>query len=229
MRIEQGAIIIMKQIEKHICSPAFSNNIAIVLSSNNAFVPYMATMIQSIIDCSTEQNNYDIIILHSEITDYNTRKIISLANGLSNMSIRLFNVSDFCVGYDFFVGIGDSRLTKEAYYRLLIGDILSEEYTKAIYLDGDMITKKDIAELYELDLDGFYLAAVPDITGVAYCHKPGNDRLAYRKDKLKLNSTDTYFISSLLVINLKEFRNAYSSKQLLELAVSEGCNMIRMF
>ncbi len=197
-----------------------TNNVPIVFSSNNGFVPYMGVMIQSIIDNSSAENNYDIIILHSEITKENEKKLLGLAIGHSNFKIRLFNVTEMCHNYELFIGISDNRLTKEAYYRLLIGDILSDEYDKAIYFDGDMVTLRDVAELCQVSLIGYYLAAVPDITGIAYCCSPGNDRAAYRKNVLKLSDLNAYFISGLLVLNLPALRKDYSAKKLLDLAAS---------
>jgi len=194
------------------------NNIAIVFSTNVYFVPYMAVMIQSIMDCASPEYHYDIIVLHSEISKWKAAELEQIGAKYNNCTIRLYDVTEICQGYSFFTGIDDGRLSKEAYYRLMIGDILSDEYEKAIYLDGDMVTLVDVAKLYQINLKGYYMASVPDICGIADCYKPDSERLAYRKDVLKLSDPDKYFISGLLVLNLVELRKHFPTTKLLELA-----------
>lgn len=198
-----------------------NNNIPIVFSTNMYFIPYMAVMIQSILNCASDKYHYDIIILHSEITAWQAEEIISLSSNYNNCTIRLYDVSKICNSFIFFTDVDGNRLSRETYYRLLIGGILSDEYEKAIYLDGDMIALKDIAELYHVDLNGYYVAAVPDILGIAECYKPNSQRLEYRKNHLKLSNPDEYFIGGLLVLNLKDLRADFPTAKLLELASQE--------
>ena len=51
-------------------TPAFSNeNVPVVFSANDAFCPYMAVMIESVIENRSAEKNYDILILHSDVTE----------------------------------------------------------------------------------------------------------------------------------------------------------------
>ena len=201
--------------------PAFTeNNIAILFASNNDFTPYMAVMIQSIIDHATSKNNYDIIVFHGAVSEDRQEKIIASAEDQTNISIRFVDLDPLFDSLNLYTKILDMRLTREAYYRLAVGQVLSDEYTKAIYLDGDMITLIDIAELNDINLDGYYMAAPYDVTGIGYCHRPGNERIDYRKNELKLSDPDSYFISGLLVFNLALLRKDYPGDALLKMAAS---------
>ena len=47
-------------------SPAFDkNNIPVVFATDNNFVPYLGVTIKSLVENSSEENNYDIVILYS--------------------------------------------------------------------------------------------------------------------------------------------------------------------
>ncbi|MDO5311404.1 MAG: glycosyltransferase family 8 protein, partial [Clostridia bacterium] len=201
--------------------PAFTEkNIPILFASNDVFSPYAAVMIQSVIDHASLENNYDIIIFHGAISDNKQQMIQSLSQHRTNISIRFVNVDPIFDSLDLYTDIQNMRLTKETYYRLAAGQVLSNEYTKIIYLDGDMITLVDIAELYDIELGNCYLAAPYDITGIGYCCKPGNNRVHYRKNVLGLTDINSYFIAGLLVLNLSLLRQDYPGDSLLKIAAS---------
>lgn len=201
--------------------PVFNGNYtAIVFAANDEFVSYMAVMIQSIIEHASDENKYDIVILHGAISEDNQQKIVSLSLNYKNVSIRFADVDPLFESLDLYTGIRGMRLTKETYYRMAVGQVLADEYTRVIYLDGDMVMMTDVAELYTVELEGYYLAAPYDISGIGYCHKPGNDRIDWRKNSLKLKNPDTYFICGLLVINLPMLRKDYPVESLLKMAAS---------
>lgn len=61
--------------------PAFEkNNIPIVFESSNYFIPYLSVALLTLIENTTDENNYDIIILGEEIDGLDKYKIMSLAN-----------------------------------------------------------------------------------------------------------------------------------------------------
>ena len=204
-------------------SPAFPNeNVLVVFSADNAFCPYMAVMIESVIENRSAEKNYDILILHSDILESTKKQIISLANDLDNVMIRFIDVTPYFSNVNLFVDISDKRLTKETYYRLIIGEILDDSYEKAIYLDGDMVTLVDVSSLMDLELRDNYIAAAYDVTGIACCHREGDKRIEYRTKMIGMSNPDNYFIAGLLVFNLKKIRKDYPGKALVELAASRN-------
>ena len=69
-----------------------NNNIAIAFAANEEYVIYTAVTIRSIIDNASDSNNYDIVILYTEISDENIIKIISMADAHANVSIRFVDI-----------------------------------------------------------------------------------------------------------------------------------------
>lgn len=202
-----------------ILQPAFrENNIAIVAASNDVFVPYMATMICSVIINGNINNNYDFVVLQSDIGIQNQQRLQKIADLFENMSLRIVDVTAYIEGYCFFVG-NKENFTKESYYRLLIPELMSD-YRKVLYLDGDMVALTDVAELYQTDVDGYLLASSRDLCGMIDYYNPLTDLRKYRDQSLKLKEPDNYFIAGMLLINIPEFRKQYSTKYLLEFAAS---------
>ncbi len=93
------------------------------------------------------------------------------------------------------------HLTTANYYRFLIPDVLSQ-YNKALWLDVDMIVKRDLAELFSTEMDGMYLAAV---------------RIGLKNAGVQHVPWDQYFNAGLLLMNLALWRQDNLTGQVREL------------
>ncbi|MBE5951123.1 MAG: glycosyltransferase [Lachnospiraceae bacterium] len=205
-------------------SPAFTqNNVPVVFSSNDAFVPVMATMIQSIIEQASAEHNYDIIILTQDISMGYEIKLKSMVKDLPNFSLRVVNVAAYVSGYDLYTANRET-ITVETYFRLVLPELLPD-YKKVLYLDGDMVVNADVAELYETDIEEYLLASSRDADGIGRCHIPGDDRLVYRQSVLKMKNLDDYFCAGTLLMNLEKFRAELPTEKLLEVAASRHWEM----
>jgi len=193
------------------------DTIPIVFSSNDYFIPYMSTMMQSIMENADQNRRYVFYILHQEITDNNIGLLRNQIASFSQFSIEFINVAQYISKYNLFVS---RHITIEAYFRLLIPELLSE-YQKAIYLDGDMICCTDIASLFDIDLGDHLFAAVRD-TAVAWYYSPNHSE--YMKTLhsvfLHLRKVDEYFNDGMCVFNIELFRKTISNDKLFELATS---------
>ena len=98
---------------------------------------------------------------------------------------------------------GLTHISRATYYRLLISDILLENIHKAIYLDCDIVINGSLQELWNMNLDGYALAAVPQI-GCGY----ESERLGYPIEY-------GYFNAGVNMINLDYFRTHNITADLL--------------
>ena len=55
-----------------------------------------------------------------------------------------------------------SNLTSFSYYRLIVADLLPNNWSKCIYLDLDICVCKDLTELFNIDIKDNYIAGVVD-------------------------------------------------------------------
>lgn len=74
---------------------------------------------------------------------------------------------------------------------------------KILYIDGDVLIKGDLGELYEIDLEDYYLAAVKDMG-------------TYDGDHLEKLGISDYFNSGVMLLNLKKIREDNKIPQLYE-------------
>lgn len=200
-----------------------SNRIPICFSANNSFIPYTAVMIKSIINHASSQNNYDIIILYTDISESNIERVLSLQKRHDNISIRFINIQEYIKETTFFTKsvYTGTVYTNEAYYRLLIPELMPA-YDKVLYFDGDMIALSDVAELYyETDMTGYMLASSRDYAGISNCYIPNDPRRDYRANILGLKDINNYILSGMLVFNPAEFNKRYTGKQLMQFCASK--------
>ena len=101
---------------------------------------------------------------------------------------------------------GKQMYSIATYYRLLLPSLLPETIKQILYLDCDVIVLKDVAELYEINMDNYGVAAVKD--NIFYG--------SYHRFKMGLGMQHSSFCAGVMMINLDFWRKENSQKQLLD-------------
>lgn len=204
--------------------PAFANNnVAVALSANEKYVPYVSVLLQSIKNHVSTDKNYDFIIMTKDIKPHSQEHLKMVFKDYDNVSVRFINVSRY---EDFFKNVFlHGHFVIETWFRLLMPELL-RNYDKVLYLDSDMVVNADIAELYETDIDDYLLAACldPDTAGLYNGFQPS--KRVYMDNVLKMEEPYKYFQAGTILFNLKMFRENYSTKQILEFASSQKWELL---
>ncbi|MBQ8156780.1 DUF4422 domain-containing protein [Candidatus Saccharibacteria bacterium] len=192
-------------------------NIAIVLSANNHYVPYLSTAIASIVQNSDRQNNYDILVFQTDISQDNQERIVQVFKKQQNIKIRFIDVSSFADAFDSLSTHGHFSI--ETWYRLVMPDILTE-YKKVLYLDSDLVVEHDVSDLYNTDVSRYLVAATRDADTAGLYNGYDPDRKNYMDSILKIRKPYDYFQAGVVLFNLEYFRKKINTNELLSLAAS---------
>lgn len=204
-------------------APAFAeNNVAIAVAANDYFIPYCATFLKSVVEHGNSKKNYDILLLSQDVSDINVKKMEKLLSAWENVSLRVIDPSVLIDQYTFHIR---GHFSKETYYRLVLPELLPN-YDKVLYLDSDMIAMDDVAKIYDENVDGYLLAACHDADTAGLYNGYEKDKKRYTDKVLKLKEPYQYFQAGVLLLNLKEFRKRYTTKQILDFAVSENWQLL---
>ena len=111
---------------------------------------------------------------------------------------------------DFFVS---GQLSRAAYFRLEMGNLLPADVHKVIYLDCDLIVRADIRGMWDFDMQGKPLAAVPDF-GIMASSKDWKKKQV----SLGVKPDDLYFNSGVLVVDLDAWRANDAGRRIERLA-----------
>lgn len=204
-------------------SPAFdTNNVAIAVAANDYFIPYCATFLKSMAEHSDSDKNYDILLLSQDVSDINVKNVKKMLSAWKNISLRVLDPSVLIDQYTFHI---EGHFSKETYYRLVLPELLPN-YDKVLYLDSDMIAMDDVAKIYDENIDGYLLAACHDADTAGLYNGYRKDKKDYTDKILKLKEPYQYFQAGVLLLNLEEFRKRYTTKQILDFAVSEKWQLL---
>ena len=147
-------------------------------------------------------------ILHDDtLTDDNRKKFLQTAQSY-NQCVEFHNVETSIADKIAQIkkdlpNVLHSRYTIASVYLLLAAEIVDIE--KTIYLDADIIVNRDIADLWNFDLEDYPLAAVPELA---------IDKLVSGNNYLfdvNLVKRENYFNSGVLLLNLKYLRNNFET------------------
>jgi lipopolysaccharide biosynthesis glycosyltransferase len=157
----------------------------VLCACDERYLPHAATML-----CSLLKHNdvSRIHLFHSSIAYPELAKLKSLVAAYKS-DITLYEVTP--------TELQDLRVDKWAspavYYRLLAPRILPSNVDKILYLDSDIIVRRSLSDLWNIDLADHALAAVPNYEDDA-------------RKALGLPAGTKYFNSGVLLINLQFWR-----------------------
>lgn len=190
------------------------NTVQIVAASNNLYVPFLSVMLQSVMDFSSPERNYSVTVLHTDIEKQNRKTLFQMMR--NNFRMEFINVSKRMQNYtSLFVS---NHIKIETYFRLLLPELMPET-EKVLYIDCDVIANQDVAELYDINTDGYLLAAARDADSAANYNTHREDK-DYIDNVLKLKNPYDYLQAGVIVMNLKKFRSECNTERLLNVALS---------
>ena len=193
----------------------FNTNISVilVLAINNFYVPYVSVMIESIILNAKQKRKYEIYILSTNISLKNKENLNYQIKKDKRFSIEFINVTNVIKNKKLNTF---AHLTIETYFRFLIFDLFPN-YKKILYLDSDLIINTDISELYDINIEGNYLAAVKDIDTAGSLNFQKGKR-KYIHEIIGCKGDDEYFQAGVILFNIIEIKKKISSEILFYIA-----------
>lgn len=131
--------------------------IVVVTTTDAEYLLNCYVSIYSMIKTASSEHIYRIFVLVTDVSGEDCKKLEDLS--LEYVFVKCINVAEIINDFDL---RETEQFPVSIYYRLFIPLILPE-YRKVLYLDADTCALRDIAELYEYDLDGCVMGAVHDI------------------------------------------------------------------
>jgi len=171
--------------------------IPIFFAIDDAYTPFLAVALQSLLDNASSEYQYLIKILHTNVQEEHQNQIKKYERENVNiefvdLSYYIEKVQDKLYTRDYY--------TNTTYFRLFLPE-LYPQYDKVLYLDSDIIVLGDIATLYNTDMGTNLVAAAPD--DIIQYHKVFQD---YAELVVGVATYKHYFNAGVLLMNLDELR-----------------------
>jgi lipopolysaccharide biosynthesis glycosyltransferase len=176
----------------------------IVLACDDSYAQHLAVAAASILKHTAKPGAVCIYVLSDGISVERQQAIRDTIQALGG-TVVILDVNSQSIQ-----GFVSGHLSKAAYLRLQIPELLPEKIEKAIYLDTDVVVLDDIAKLWNIDLAGKPIGAVCDYGIMA------SQRMQKQKqDTLGLPAGQGYFNSGMLVMDLRLWRQQHYCEQVL--------------
>ncbi|MBR4270714.1 MAG: glycosyltransferase family 8 protein [Clostridia bacterium] len=170
--------------------------IPIFFASDDNYLPYLDVAISSLIEHTSQNNFYSIYILNTGLKDEYKARI--LLREQENVKITFYDMSDYIEGIkDKFKAVMHFGIA--TYYRLFIQSLFPQ-YSKVLYLDCDIVVLRDVAELYDIDLEGNIMGGAVE---QFILNTP--EYSFYTKNALGIDSSK-YVNAGILIMDLEQFR-----------------------
>ena len=167
--------------------------INICTSCDNNFIEYLYTFTLSLITNISDDNIINLYILDGNIEEKNKLIIEKIVHNTKHKIIFIKpNIEKYNNWFDKII-INKEYYSPAVFYRLEIPSLIPN-VDKVLYLDCDIIVNKDISDLYNIDIDNYYICAIEEEGRAA-------------KTRKKIFNLDHYFSSGVMLINNKMWIN----------------------
>lgn len=172
------------------------NIISVVLSIDHNFIQHCAAAVNSIMNSYDGSSSLNFYIVSN---DLNSKEKMALSSLSKEQMKLLFLDIDPQLTKDMPIGEGtiSNEISVTTYFRLFLPYLLPNNVHKVLYIDADTITMSSIDELWNTDISGSAIAAVPDKESLQ----------SFQKNRLKLPNNAFYFNAGVMLINLDYLRS----------------------
>lgn len=178
-------------------------------TDNDFVVPTYISLFSLLYNYRGTSEIHAYIFVGNDFSDKNKFLLNSLSKKFDFIKISIIDLKD-CYNN---VSLQLGHTTKASVYRLIIPRFASSLNTSqmdtCIYLDSDLVVVGNISELFNIDINGYYVAGV----GAPARFRKKDTSL---KDILAIPSLDKYINSGVLLFNLREINNCNGLKERLE-------------
>jgi lipopolysaccharide biosynthesis glycosyltransferase len=169
----------------------FKNYNTVVFASNDKYAPHLATAIYSLL-VNNKKFKFKIIILHSNISKKNKNIIFKITKKFNTLNNFIYIDDNIFKN----IKINSSYLSIETLFRIIAGEIISDD--KCLYLDCDLIVDGSIGNIFDININKYFLAAAEDQDSCVI-----DDVF---KKKIGISKTSKYFNAGVILMNLSMFR-----------------------
>lgn len=171
----------------------------IVFATSDLYSKPALVTIKTLLMNNTSVEDINIYYVENNVSDENKKMITDLVKTYQRKIIFIPMPEEY-------LSIeGLMRTNAIVYSYCFFQDILPKEVDKVILLEGDSIVTGDLSEMYDMDIDDYYVGAADDLQSKWY------------KRKLGMKDNSPYFNCGIMLMNLKKWREDKVSDKLKEM------------
>ena len=180
----------------------------VTCSTDDNYLQHCVAMLCSLFE-NNRNHHFCLHLLVNSLTQYGRNIISELGKRYDNETIvheidESF-VENLSMNSDLIFN-GGKMYSIATYNRIFLPSLLPRSVDRILYLDCDVIVLDDVSELFNLNLDGYGVAAVKDASPYD----------SYHRNKMGLGLQHSAFCAGVMMINLAYWRENKCQEKLLE-------------
>lgn len=173
----------------------------LLVTLDSAYIHILCVMLKSIL-ISNPNTKFTVYMLNSSLTEDDFEKV---NNYLQNDRIKLVDIK---INDELLDGAPvTDRYPKEMYYRIFAAKFLPQDIDKILYLDPDLIVRKELDSLYNMDLGDNYFAAASHV---------GKFLTSFNALRLEMEDEAPYINSGVMLINIALLRKEQDLQEVFD-------------
>jgi lipopolysaccharide biosynthesis glycosyltransferase len=174
-------------------------NIPVVFITDHEYALPTGVAIHSLVKNYHLQDLLEVFVVYTDLTQDDKMRLLECGNKNVKISLLPFDASKYKQYETDRVQVPSTSLIKFDLANIF------KDYSRILYLDGDLILKSDIAGIFTYDLHGYYCLAVQDYESTIRC---------YSRQRLGL---PFYFNSGVMLLNVEKIRQDQLMDKMLEI------------
>lgn len=179
--------------------------VRIVVTASSEYLHLAVVMAWSVMSNGTPEKEYVFYILHNDIALHRQLWFQQTFEPWDNCEVNFLDIRDLAAQ----IGCAGIDWTGKLPCFSLFAPYLLPQYDKAVLLDIDLIVRRDIADLYQVNLGNKLLGAVYDLDFIGQWMRKNKEYRRYYTKEIHLPDPMHYIQSGVLVVNLRGLREKY--------------------
>ena len=185
--------------------------IHIACNIDSSYIQCSSVMLVSL--CENNKNSLFIIHIISDTLNAEDKATLQKILAKYSLTLKFYSPDESILKA---CPPSNSHIPNIAYYRCFLSIILPQDIQKVLYLDGDMIIRGEINELWNTDISSYAIACVEDMWSL--------DEDNYKR--LDYPSSYSYFNAGVLLINLDNWRKNNTNQTINQYLIQNGHKLI---
>lgn len=174
--------------------------LSIVVVTDDHYTVLLAALIKSIESNIRKGQKIDMYVVEDNVTEASKKKLRLSTD--ENITTLIWKKMASIITSDIKLPLDSSSAPLNIYMRLLIPYFIPKEIERVLFMDVDMIVRKDISLLFEYDISDYVVGAVWDPV-IRTFDAPWGGVSNYAE--LGLDGKSKYFNAGLLLINTRKW------------------------
>ena len=181
----------------------------VIYHSSDTFADITGVSMLSLFENNKNIEGIHVLYIEKGITQENKNKLQIIAKQYGR-TLEFITMPDWSEKLNIDLKSCKKNWLGFGYNRLFLTEYVPDNVERVLYLDSDTVIENSLEELWNTDLEGWYLAGVDDCLSSKY------------RTLVNLGENGTYVNSGMLLVNLKKWREENVTQKFVEYIVSQN-------